>query len=125
MTKNLGGHVWRALIFALIHFLIWLVVLWQEIGHAIAGMWESRLTGSADYAPSALYTVLSFPAILLPSDWHRGTAGIALFVLNSLLWGIALDVVLTLIWYGISFLILRRRLAAQPKEELRLEDHLA
>jgi hypothetical protein len=117
MFKNARGHVWRTLAFALIHFLIWLVVLWQEIGHAIAGMWGSRVTGHSDYIPSPLYTALSFPIILLPNDWHTGTAGIALFVVNSLLWGIALDVLLTLIWLGISSLVSRMRPATQSKED--------
>src|SRR5689334_22234191 len=104
MFKNAGSHVWRALVFALIHFLTWLVILWQEIGQAIAGMLGSRVTGHSTYAPSLLYSVLSFPVILLPSDWHTGTAGIALFAVNSLLWGVALDVVMTLIWLGITSL---------------------
>ncbi len=80
-------------------------------------MWGSRITGHSDYAPSPLYTVLSFPVILLPNAWHTGAAGIALFVVNSLLWGVALDVLVTLIWLGISSLVSRARPAALPKEE--------
>jgi hypothetical protein len=117
MKGKVRFHIYAISFLALAHFLTWIVVLYQEIGRAIGSMWASRVTGHSDYGPSPLYTVFSFPVILLPDSWLVGLPGITLAVVNSFLWGIALDALFSLIWRGVQSLIHRKRPAVQQAEE--------
>ncbi len=107
-------HIVVIALLAMTHFLIWFRVYYLELLQTL-GQGGGHPIGYF-LTENPLLTALSFPLILLPQSWMYGTAGILPYVGNSLLWGVSVDVLATLIWHRAKHSVSARHSRVIPHE---------